>query len=96
MISKFSAIILALAVFPTLLFADVVTKGTVLKVDRAKNELVVKTDRGQETLILSSDTKGVANAKEGAKVIIKFTEKDGQAKVIQILPQERGTKKTKL
>jgi len=96
MIRKFSAIILALAVFPTLLFADVETKGTVLKVDRAKNELVVKTDRGEETLILSSNTKGVANAKEGAKVIIKFTEKDGQAKVTEILPQERGTNKTKL
>ena len=93
MIRKFSAIVLALAVFPALIFADVETKGTVLKVDRVKNELVVKTDKGEETLLLGRDTKGTANAKEGAKVTVKFTEKDGQPRVTEILLQEGGTTK---
>lgn len=49
---------------------------------------MVKTEKGEETLLLTKNTKGMANAKEGAKVVIKFTEKDGQPKVIEIIPQE--------
>jgi len=84
------AMILALALVPTVTFADVELKGTVIKVDNATSQLVVKTDRGQETLLLDKSTKGVGNAKEGAKVIVKFTEKDGEPKVTEIVPQESG------
>jgi len=85
------AMVLALVLMPAWAFADVERKGTVMKADKASNKLVVKTDRGEETFILDKSTKGVDNAKEGAKVIVKFTEKDGEPKVIEIVPQEDGT-----
>ena len=85
------AMILGLALVPAVTFADVELRGTVMKVDKATSQLVVKTDRGQETLLLDKSTKGVGNAKEGVKVIIKFTEKNGEPKVTEIVPQEDGT-----
>lgn len=85
------AMVLALVLVPAWAFADVERRGTVIKVDKAANQLVVKTDRGEETFILDKSTKGVDNAKEGAKVIVKFTEKAGEPKVIEIVPQEDGT-----
>jgi hypothetical protein len=85
------AMVLALVLVPGLAFSDVEVRGTVLKVDQAANQLVVKTDRGEETFILDKSTKGINNAKEGAKVIIKFTEKDGEPKVIEIVAQDDGT-----
>lgn len=85
MIKKVGAILLTLVLFPALVFAAEL-KGTVVKVDKAKNQLVVKTDKGEETLLLSSSTKGMDNAKEGKMVTIKFTEKDGQPRVSEILP----------
>jgi hypothetical protein len=90
MIGKLSAIVLALALLPALVFADVETKGTVVKVDKAKKQLMVKTDKGEEGFVLGSNIKGEANAKEGTKVIIKYTEKDGQMRVTEIMPQEGG------
>ena len=87
MIGILRAVVLALAL-PVIAFADVQTKGTVVNVNKANNEIVLKTDRGEETLLLVNTTKGLANAKEGAKVVIKFTEKDGLPKVIEITPQE--------
>jgi len=85
------AMVLALVLVPGLAFSDVELRGTVLKVDTAANHLVVKTERGEETFILDKSTKGINNAKEGAKVIVKFTEKDGEPKVIEIVPQDDGT-----
>lgn len=79
--------ILALLLRPAFAFADVQLKGTVIKVDNVANQIVVKTERGEETFILDKSTKGVINAKEGGKVIIKFTEKDGEPKVTEIIPQ---------
>jgi hypothetical protein len=73
---------------PVFAFADVELKGTVIKVDKVENRLVIRTARGEETLILEKSTKGINNAKEGAKVIVKFTEKDGEPKVTEINPQE--------
>jgi len=90
MLQKLSAVIFAVPLLPALVFADVETQGTVINVDKANNQLVLKTDRGEETLLLVSSTKGLANANEGAKVIIRFTEKDGLPKVIKITPQESG------
>ncbi len=61
-------------------------KGTVLKVKRAENQIVLKTERGEETLLTTKATKGIENAKEGAKVIVIFSEKDGQPKISEIAP----------
>lgn len=60
--------------------------------DKAQNHIVVKTERGEETLEISRSTKGMEHAKEGAKVTIKLSEKDGQPKVSEILPggQSKG------
>ncbi len=95
MIGKLNAIVLALALLPALVFADVETKGTVVKVDKAKNQLMVKTDKGEEGFLLGSNVKGETNAKEGAKVVIKYTEKDGEMRVTEILPQEGGASEKK-
>jgi len=61
-------------------------KGTVLKVKPSENQLVLKTERGEETLFTTKETKGVENVKEGAKVIVTFSEKDGQPKISEIAP----------
>ena len=61
-------------------------KGTVLKVKRAENQIVLKTERGEETLLTTKATKGIENAKEGAKVTVTFSEKDGQPKISEIAP----------
>lgn len=74
-------------IIPTALAAAEI-KGTVLKVNPAKNQLVLKTERGEEMLETTKATKGVEHAKEGAKVVVTFSEKDGQAKVSEIAPRE--------
>lgn len=79
---------------PVLVFAQAELKGTVIKVDKATDQLILKTQRGEETLLLSSGTKGIAHAKEGARVVVKFSEKDGQPRVSEIAPQGAETKST--
>jgi hypothetical protein len=86
MFKNFTAVCLSIVLLPWFAFAEVEKHGTVVKIDKAEKQLVVKTERGEETLIIDSGTKGLANAKEGAKVIIKFTEKSGEPKVIEIIP----------
>jgi len=81
---------LTLVLVPGLAFTEVESRGTVIKVDKAANHLVVKTERGEETFILDKNTKGMNNAKEGAYVIVKFSEKDGEPKVIEIIAQGDG------
>ncbi len=88
---KIGTLMLVLAFMSSLAFADVELRGTVVKLDRAANKLVVRTDRGEETLLIDKGTKGLGNAKEGAKVIVKFTEKDGEPKITEIVAQEDGT-----
>jgi hypothetical protein len=90
MIRKIAALILVL--FPVLAVAQAELKGIVIRVDKATNQLILKTQRGEETLLLSSGTKGIAHAKEGAKVVVKFSEKDGQPRVSEIAPQGAETK----
>jgi len=63
-------------------------KGVILKVDKAESRLVLKTERGEETLFTTKATKGMENAKEGAKVAITFSEKDGQPKISEIAPDK--------
>ena len=85
-------LLLALSFFSSLAFADVELKGTVVKLDRAENRLILKTERGEETLLIDKATKGLDIAKEGAAVTVKFTEKGGEPKVIEIVPQKAETR----
>ena len=69
---------------PTLVVAAEL-KGTVERLDQAKNQLVLKTARGEETLKITTSTKGIEHAKQGAKVTVQFSEKDGSPKVDEIV-----------
>jgi len=62
-------------------------RGTVLKIKKAENQIVLKTERGEETLLTTKETKGLENAKEGARVLVTFSEKDGQPKISEIAPE---------
>jgi hypothetical protein len=81
-----TATFLALTLFPLSAWADAELTGTVLKVDKAENQIVVKTERGEETPGVNKSTKGIENAKKGTEVTIKFSEQDGQPKVTEIIP----------
>jgi hypothetical protein len=84
---KIAMTLLALILLPTLLVAAEL-KGTVEKLDKAKNQLVLKTARGEETLEITKSTKGIEHAKQGAKVTVKYSEKDGSPKVEEIVAGE--------
>ena len=81
---KIVTTLLALILLPTLVLAAEL-KGTVAKVDKAKNQLVLKTEQGEQTLEITKSTKGIEHAKQGAKVTVKFNDKDGSAKVDEIV-----------
>ena len=76
--------LLALILLPTLVLAAEL-KGTVAKVDKAKNQLVLKTEQGEQTLEITKSTKGIEHAKPGSKVTVKINDKDGTAKVDEIV-----------
>ena len=84
-------IFLALAAFPALVYAEAEMRGTVLKFDPDEKQLVLQTDKGEETLFVVVGSKGLAHAKEGTRVAVKYSEKDGQPKVVEVKPQESGT-----
>jgi len=86
-----ASLALAWVLSPALVFAEAEMRGTVIKVDEAEKQIVLKTEKGEETLLLVSGSKGISHAKEGARVAVKFTEKDGQPKVIEVTPQPVGT-----
>ena len=83
-------IFFALAAFPALVYAEAEMRGTVLKLDKAEKQLVLQTDKGEETLFIVSSSKGLAHAREGSRVAVKYSEKDGQPKVVEIKPLESG------
>jgi hypothetical protein len=60
-------------------------------VSKSQKEIKVKTKGpggwSERTLTFDSKTKGIENAKEGSKVTIKYFEKDGQLKAIEINPR---------
>lgn len=84
--NKYLVLFVALILPATLQAAEI--KGVILKVDKAESRLVLKTERGEETLLTTKATKGIENAKEGAKVTITFSEKDGQPKISEIAPDK--------
>ncbi|HEX9442987.1 MAG TPA: hypothetical protein VGA73_02660 [Candidatus Binatia bacterium] len=84
-------LLFAFWLYPALAHAEAEMRGTVVKVDKTEKQLVMQTDKGEERLFLVGNSKGTAYAREGARVAVRFTEKDGQPKVIEITPQETGT-----
>jgi Cu/Ag efflux protein CusF len=75
--------LVALLVIPVTLSAAEI-KGTVVKVDVVENRVVLKTERGEETFLTTKETKGIENIKQGAKVTLTFSEKDGQPKISDV------------
>ncbi len=76
-------IVISLLLVPTVLSAAEI-RGTVLKVDKVEKRVVLRTERGEETFLTTKETKGIENAKQGANVIVTFSEKDGQPKISEI------------
>lgn len=81
---KLAAIMLAVLMFPLVAMAGEI-RATVVKVDKAKNQAVVRTDKGDEMLDLKG-VKGGEHVKEGARVLILVSDKDG--KVTEVTPSE--------
>lgn len=83
---KIGAILLALILVPAFVLAqEMEMKGTI--VSTSEKEIKVKTREDEKTLRVGSKTKGMENAKEGAKVTIKYTEKDGTLRASEINPR---------
>ena len=80
--SKIGIVVCALLIPAVLSAAEI--RGTILKVDQVENRVVLRTERGEETFLTTKETKGIENAKEGANVMVIFSEKDGQPKVSEI------------
>jgi hypothetical protein len=87
-----AAIILALTLAPAYVIAaekgmdkDMELNGTI--VSKEEKEIKVKTKEGEKTFLIGSKTKGVENAKEGSKVTIKYTEKEGKMRASEINPR---------
>ena len=76
MMNKVVTMLMALILFPALALAAMLN-GTVVKVDKDKNEIVVKTDKGQETVAFTNTTRGAEKAREGSRVTINF-QQDGE------------------
>jgi len=78
--------LLALTLAPAYVVAqDMELKATV--VSKGEKDIKVKTKDDEKTILIGSKTKGVENAKEGSKVTIKYTEKDGQMRASEINPR---------
>lgn len=88
---KFGAVLLALMLVPALALA-VVLEGTIVKVDKAKQLMVVQTEEGQKTLQVTSNTKGLENAQEGAKVTINYRQTGNQLVAGEISASEASPK----
>ena len=78
--------VLALTLAPAYVVAqDMELKATV--VSKSEKDIKVKTKDDEKTILIGSKTKGIENAKEGSKVTIKYTEKDGQMRASEINPR---------
>ena len=78
--------LLALTLAPAYVAAqDMELKATV--VSKGEKDIKVKTKDDEKTILIGSKTKGVENAKEGSKVTIKYTEKDGEMRASEINPR---------
>ena len=78
--------LLALTLVPAYVTAqDMEMKATV--VTKGEKDIKVKTKDDEKTVLIGSKTKGLENAKEGSKVTIKYSEKDGQLRASEINPR---------
>lgn len=78
--------LLALTLAPVYVAAqDMEMKATV--VTKGEKEIKVKVKDDEKTVLIGTKTKGLENAKEGSKVTIKYTEKDGQMRASEINPR---------
>ena len=84
---RLSVVLLVLMLIPAFAPAQDVMELKATVVSRSGDDLKVKTREGEETLKVSEKTKGLENAKEGTKVTIKYTEKEGQKRVREIEPR---------
>jgi len=80
-----AAVLLALSLAPVYAMAEDEMKATV--VSKSDKELKVKVKDQEKTLLIGTKTKGVENAKDGAKVTIKYSEKDGKLRAEEISPR---------
>jgi hypothetical protein len=80
---KIAVALLALTLAPAYVAAqDKELKGTVVSKD--EKTVKVKSKEGEKTVRVGKTTKGLENAKEGAKVTITYTEKDGELRASEI------------
>ena len=80
------AVLLAVALTPAYVMAqDMEFNGTI--VSKEEKSIKVKTKDGEKMLAVGKSTKGLENVKDGAKVTIKYTEKDGQLRASEINPR---------
>jgi hypothetical protein len=59
--------------------------GTVVK--KTGSEIKIKTKDSEKTLITDFKTKGINNAKNGAKVAVRYYEDDGKLRAAEIAPR---------
>ena len=80
------AFLLLLVMIPVFAHADE-RKAMVVKVDKNKREIIVKTKEGEKTFTYRSSTKGIENAKDGAKVTIVYEKKNGEMRATSVMAQ---------
>jgi hypothetical protein len=83
---KIGIALLALTLAPAYVAAQEMELNATV-VSKEEKQIKVKTKDGEKTLLVGTKTKGLENAKEGSKVSIKYTEKDGQLRASEINPR---------
>ena len=83
---KIGVALLALTLAPAYVAAQEMELNATV-VSKEEKQIKVKTQDGEKTLLVGTKTKGLDNAKEGSKVSIKYTEKDGQLRASEINPR---------
>lgn len=84
---KIAAVLLALALAPAYVAAQEEKELKATVVSKDEKTLKVKSKDDEKSLRIGSKTKGLENAKEGAKVTIKYSEKDGELRATEIAPR---------
>ena len=86
MVKKISAALLGLLLVPTLALAAGM-EGTVVK--KGKGEIVVQNAKGEQQILkIASSTKGLENAREGAKVKVEYSKEGNQLVASEISSSE--------
>ncbi|HEV8343492.1 MAG TPA: hypothetical protein VGR30_14060 [Candidatus Binatia bacterium] len=87
---KIAVVLLALTLAPAYVVAQEKAEEKEMKatvVTKGEKEIKVKSKDEEKTLRVGTKTKGMENAKEGAKVTIKYSEKDGELRATEITPR---------